>query len=357
MSFLSLFSQRPHGEADTAAGSSTSTATPLAAIANAQIMERIHALLIDNHLAVTPHNLLFAHAVFSGQDAHLARKLTARIASGAPITQDWVNQAMPPDDRTASVGKMVERLEKSLETFVISTRKAHRSAASYNDALERQVADAGAPAKGDAVHDILVFANAMLERTRALEAEMKRRESEAQHLKKRLARARRDADLDHLTGLPNRRAFEALLETSHREANQQIEPLSVAFCDIDNFKNINDKHGHDTGDRVIQAIAEWLARLSNARCHVARHGGEEFVLLFRGLTKEEARVKLDAVRETFADRRFVNRSTDEPIGKITFSGGVADVFAYANPRAALKAADEALYRAKATGRNRIVAAP
>ncbi|MFX5968796.1 diguanylate cyclase, partial [Acinetobacter baumannii] len=81
--------------------------------------------------------------------------------------------------------------------------------------------------------------------------------------------------------------------------------------------------------------------------HVARHGGEEFVLLFRGLSKAEARDRLDAVRANFAERRFVNRVNDEPIGQVTFSGGVADAFAYPTVSDALRAADEALYAAKA----------
>lgn len=76
-------------------------------------------------------------------------------------------------------------------------------------------------------------------------------------------------------------------------------------------------------------------------------------MLFSGLTPTEAAKKLDEARERMADRRLINRKTDQPFGVITFSGGVADVFGYADPRAALKAADEALYRAKEAGRNRI----
>src|SRR3546814_9014444 len=97
-----------------------------------------------------------------------------------------------------------------------------------------------------------------------------------------LARAKRDAEVDYLTGLPNRRAFEALLERHYREAREQPVALSVAFCDIDNFKAINDAHGHDAGDRVLKVIADTLAQISNDNCHVARHGGEELVMLFRG---------------------------------------------------------------------------
>ena len=171
------------------------------------------------------------------------------------------------------------------------------------------------------------------------------------------SRAQRDAEVDHLTGLPNRRAFEAVLDRHYREAMTTIDSLIVAICDIDHFKLVNGNHGHETGDRVIKAVAETLNRLGNNKCHVARHGGEEFVLLFRGVTKAQAREKLDAVRENFSQRRFVNRKTDDPIGQVTFSGGVADVFAYTTPGEALRAAHEARYLAKEQGRNAVMAAP
>jgi len=196
----------------------------------------------------------------------------------------------------------------------------------------------------------------MLERTREVEQEMKRSAQEASTLRESLERARREAEIDHLTGLPNRRAFEGVLEVQFREAQKEIDMLTVAICDIDHFKQVNDNHGHETGDRVIQAIGQVLARISDDRCHVARHGGEEFVMLFRGRSASEAQAMLDAAREQLAEKRFINRVTDEPIGRITFSGGVANVFGWPDPREALRAADLALYRAKAEGRNRICVA-
>ncbi len=160
-----------------------------------------------------------------------------------------------------------------------------------------------------------------------------------------------------MTGLPNRRAFETVLEREYRDARASFDPLTVAFCDIDHFKRINDTHGHDAGDRVIRLIAEMLATISDDNCHVARHGGEEFVMLFRGVSLSEAHKKLDGLREQMAERRLRNRETDEPLGQITFSAGIADVFDFPDPRAALKAADEALYAAKQGGRNQVIIAP
>jgi diguanylate cyclase len=178
----------------------------------------------------------------------------------------------------------------------------------------------------------------------------------ARSVRRGLGRGVRGPERDHLTGLPNRRAFEAELERQHAQAAAAREPLSLAFCDVDHFKHINDAHGHEAGDRVLQLIAQVLAKRSNDNCHVSRHGGEEFVLLFRGLTPVEAKARLDAAREDLAGRSLLNRDTRQPFGRVTFSAGVASVTAHPDPRQALKAADEALYRAKQEGRNRVLVA-
>ncbi|WP_370521597.1 GGDEF domain-containing protein [Novosphingobium sp. ERN07] len=346
---------------DTDAGRDvTPTAVPGAASANAAhaiLMQDISDFLLGNGLAVTANNLLAAHAAFSGEDAALARKIVDRRSAGLPITQEWLDQNRAADGLQESVKKIVGALETSLETFTQTTRSAHAAAENYNSQIAQQVSAVPDSADPTAMVAALEgIAQEMIARGNEFAAEMKRSEAETESLRKELEKARHDADVDHLTGLPNRRAFEGLLDRHFREARQEAENLCVAFCDIDHFKRVNDTHGHDTGDRVIRAIGEALARITNDNCHVARQGGEEFVMLFRGKTPQEAWDKLDAVRENFGARNFVNRSTEEPIGQITFSGGIADVFAYANPRDALKAADEALYRAKEEGRNRIMLA-
>src|SRR3546814_18121442 len=128
----------------------------------------------------------------------------------------------------------------------------------------------------------------MLERTRKAEDEMRRSEDEAKSLRRSLARAKRDAEVDYLTGLPNRRAFEALLARHYRAARDQPVALSVAFCDIDTVKAINDAHGHDAGDRVLKVIADTMAQNSGDNFHVAPHGGEAFALLFQGMSSGAA---------------------------------------------------------------------
>jgi len=318
------------------------------------LLDEISLFLLENDLEITDENLAAANGIASGSDVALLNKVSERKREGLPITQAWLDENR--SGQQAEMERLSERLERSVDTFAQTSRNARHSAARYSSAMSDHVASAEAVDHPKDVQTLAELARAMLKRTQQLEAEMRQSENEASRLRTSLAKARRDAEHDHLTGLPNRRAFESLLDRHYREAQAALEALSVAFCDIDHFKRINDTHGHDTGDRVIQAIASALAETSGDNCHVARHGGEEFVMLFRGLGKQQACAQLDFVRERFAGRNFRNRRTDEPIGQITFSGGVADVFAYGNPRDALKAADIALYEAKEGGRNRIVAA-
>ncbi|HWV60778.1 MAG TPA: diguanylate cyclase [Sphingopyxis sp.] len=327
----------------------------LAREARYELAASITSFLVDNDLDVSPTNLLLAHGAFSGRNPRLARQIVAQAQTAEGISQKWLNEL---DDQEAGqpdrveLDRLMTRLETNIEAFQANTKEARTVTSDYGTELEQHVTDLEQLEKtGRIVSSLADLAKVMLDRTRKAEDDMRKSEDEAKALRRSLERAKRDAELDYLTGLPNRRAFEVLLDRHHKEARAAVEPLSVAFCDIDEFKKVNDLHGHEAGDRVIKAIADTLARISNDHCHVARHGGEEFVMLFRGLTPTEAAAKLDDAREALADRRLINRKTDEPFGQITFSGGVADVFGYGDTRAALKAADEALYKAKAAGRN------
>ena len=322
--------------------------------ANHLLMQEISDLLLGNGLAVNGNNLLIAYSAFCGDDDRLARKICERRAAGMPITQEWLDQSKSPDNSLATADAILGNLAGSIDSFADTTKSARTVAETYNDEITAQITNAARADASEALSAMETLAKELIGRTKHFAVEMKRSGDEAQALRDELNKAKRDAEIDHLTGLPNRRAFEALLDHHYREARQEADNLCVAFCDIDHFKKVNDTHGHDTGDRVIRAIGEALARITNDNCHVARHGGEEFVMLFRGKSPQEAWAKLDAVRENFGGRRFVNRANEEPIGHITFSGGIADVFAYDHPRTALKAADEALYRAKAEGRNKVL---
>lgn len=324
------------------------------------LMTAICEFLIDNELEVDPRNLTAAYYALSGAHPRLGREVAKRLTTGYRVTQDWLDEIsdLPNVEEEQEVSRqMMEELDAGLRQFARSTTEARSATREYNSSLEQHgtaISDMGGAA--DALARLVSLTQDMAARTRRIESELHEREQEAKMLRRRLNKVKRDAELDHLTGLPNRRAFEARFKSELEEAQAEGEELSIAICDIDLFKTINDTHGHETGDRVLQLIAKLLARISDEKCHIARHGGEEFVLLFRGSATDIAKARLDEARESLAARRLVNRDTSEPIGNVTFSAGVANVFAYQDPRQALRCADEALYKAKQAGRNAVLIA-
>ena len=341
--------------------SAAQAANDPAQAARIALMEQIGLFLIANALDITPRNLTIAHTIFSGANLRLSHKIAERQFAGQPITQAWLEEIMADAAEVgerAELEQMLLNLGETMGRFVTTAREATDATSSYTCAMQDHARHIETIADGQAVDmgALTRLTRAMIERTWQVEEDMHRSEQEAAGLRKKLERARHEAGVDYLTGLPNRRAFEAVFEAEYRKARAAIDHLTIAFCDIDHFKAVNDTHGHDTGDRVIQCVADLLLQITDQNCHVARHGGEEFVLLFRGLRPQEAQARLDGLRESLAARRLVDRDTNLSIGHVTFSGGVADVFAYEEPRAALKAADEALYTAKKLGRNRIVMA-
>ncbi|GIF08502.1 GGDEF domain-containing protein [Actinoplanes siamensis] len=152
---------------------------------------------------------------------------------------------------------------------------------------------------------------------------------------------REAAQLDPLTNLPNRRAWNAALPSALQHAARHRAPLTLAVLDLDHFKVFNDTHGHQTGDRLlIEATAVWSANLRSADV-LARYGGEEFVALLPGTTAAEALDLLDRLRPL------------TPMG-CTFSAGVATWDGVESGEELLGRADQALYRAKDAGRDRVV---
>lgn len=328
--------------------------------AKRRFLGQVADFLIDHDLEVLPFTLAVAYDCVSGGSPRLAQRILERTEKGLPVTLKWLeetNAAEPPNAVAEAVAQLVTRLEDNLSAIGRTMAGVRDATGSYHTALSDHVADLQASeASVDLIARLTALAGRMLDHTRHVETELDQRANEVTALQTSLDEARRLADQDHLTGLPNRRAFDLVFDREMEIAHAQGEALCVAFCDIDHFKRINDAHGHPAGDRVIRHIADCLGRIADARCHVARHGGEEFAIVLRGTTLTDAWARLEAAREEIANKRLVNRSTDRPFGRITFSGGLADALAYPDRAAALKAADDALYAAKSSGRNRIVIA-
>lgn len=159
---------------------------------------------------------------------------------------------------------------------------------------------------------------------------------------------------DGLTGLYNRRYMEATLEEEIIRANRYQRPLSLLFMDIDHFKSYNDSFGHLEGDKALRGLAETILRNIRNKIDVAcRYGGEEFVVVLPESNGEQAVVVAERIRRDFSQLGFKPGSVIEPI-YITLSVGVAFLKAEEEGVNLLERADQAMYQAKSSGRNRVV---
>lgn len=155
---------------------------------------------------------------------------------------------------------------------------------------------------------------------------------------------------DTLTGIYNRRYFDLKIREEVSRALRYKRALSVLMIDIDHFKKVNDKYGHQKGDEVLSAVAGLLKGSLRGTDIVCRYGGEEIVVILPETTAKNACKIGEGCRE-----RIAARTTEAVVGGVTVSVGVAEMRGVDTPEQLIAAADRALYEAKDNGRNRVVA--
>jgi diguanylate cyclase (GGDEF)-like protein len=194
------------------------------------------------------------------------------------------------------------------------------------------------------------------QKTNELSIRNRELEDKADYLKLQHDRIKELSETDHLTGLYNRQTFDGYFELKFTEAIKQTENLSLIMLDIDNFKKINDSYGHQVGDECLQAVAKYLQK-ANLRKNdfVARYGGEELVIV---LTNTNIKGAEDISQRICNGLSQIKCGAQQHSIIMTASFGVAElVYNQANSMTQLlKLADDALYQAKARGKNQVVKA-
>ncbi len=316
------------------------------------LFTQIGEFLAAHDLAPTVDHYRIARCYVAGEDRRISQAIDRQLASAAPVDAVFVERLIR-DTRDPlhpeRIGEMADALARRLDESETTVRQSHASARDFETALSSEATRAGKDPDG-AVQRLLALTGEAIARTQMLSSRLEETHRETQQLRSNLQEAQRAADEDHLTGLPNRRSFDRQLRALAPQDGSSAQHC-VALCDIDDFKKINDRHGHDAGDRVLKLIARHLTEELGRTVFVARHGGEEFACLFESCQPMAALEQLDAARHLLGARTLVNQSNGEGIGRLTFSAGIAALGD--DPSGTMRAADAALYMAKRDGKNRI----
>ncbi len=187
-----------------------------------------------------------------------------------------------------------------------------------------------------------------------LHAELEVSKDKVSTLQKELESARKEAQIDPLTAISNRRGFEKQVQLMFDDRVLMAKGACLLMVDIDHFKKINDTYGHLLGDRVLCALANTLKSLIKGQDTVARLGGEEFAVLLPGTSLSGARVVAENIRATIEKGRIRHSSSPDSLSSgITVSVGVANYNADYTLTQWMDSADKALYVSKENGRNRV----
>lgn len=176
-------------------------------------------------------------------------------------------------------------------------------------------------------------------------------ENETSELRTRILDAHHQAITDPVTGLPNRLAYEERLSQEYSRWKRFANPLTLLVWDVDDFKQINDRFGHHSGDKALRVIGHIIKRRLRETDFVARFGGEEFVMLLAGASLGEAIQLANETREGVRESGF--RSGDKRV-EVTISCGGSEFVEGDTPATVFERADRALYQAKSKGKNRCV---
>jgi len=331
----------------------------------AEYMRLALPLMRKHGVPMTPDNYAVWYEHVSGSNAKLSEQLQAMLAANPLITEA---QCKALHDQFFNVAKdrkeVVElRLElarvlKEVVNFVCSSVAHNDKINQHLNTLLSKVHHGMSPQQiHEAVDELLAETRLAINNGELLTERLNTAMVEVNKLKKELEQSKREAKTDTLTGLANRKAFDDLVNKVTQDADGSGLDVCLLFCDLDHFKEINDKHGHLVGDQVLKVIANTLKDSVKGRDLVARYGGEEFSIILLNTSLQNAKGLADNIRQEVSSKRIQRKDTQEALGQITLSFGVARYVPSEGVESFMQRADRALYMSKRKGRNCVSEAP
>jgi diguanylate cyclase len=310
-------------------------------------------------IPVTPDNYSVWYEYFLGVNLDLKRAIDHKIGSGEKFTEE-VNSNLVKQFVLENSPEVIENVHVKTQLVInnllekvskINRGTAHvtEKLSSFNQDLKNtndaevlyQLVDALVDEMGSVIDD-----------NKQMEQSLTHMNDEICSLKSEMENLSIIAQTDQLTSLFNRRAFEDEIQNHMQNFHKNQCASSLLVVDIDHFKLFNDTHGHHVGDKVLAYVALALRKSVKGTDFVARYGGEEFVILLPDTHLADALTVAEGLRKKIADKKLtVGKEKKHSLGSVTVSVGVSTLNNSDDRESYFIRADEALYRAKSSGRN------
>jgi diguanylate cyclase len=319
------------------------------------------ALMGECDVIPTPDNFELFYAYAAGENPGVTQVIGAMVAAKKPFTPELLSDLRVRCLSGARAARAMDNvgtgMSQTIDAVMVKLEAAARHTEAYSSALSAASGhlDAGqSPADmRKLVEDLIGATRAMESRAKTLEGELQKSSEQVVELRGKLADVRKESLTDPLTGIANRKAFDAAMDAAML-ALAEGDYVSLMMCDIDHFKKFNDSWGHQTGDQVLRLVANCLSDNVKGRDTAARYGGEEFGVVLRGTSMEDATHVADQIRLAVQGRKLVKKSTGDVLGTITISIGIAQFAPGDSIEAVIRRADACLYGAKKNGRNMVM---
>jgi diguanylate cyclase len=327
--------------------------------ASGEILRLIIHKMREHPAAFTPLNYAVWYEFTTGINPALSEAMGKLLDGGDKLDDDIIEklyikyvsecnmdvQRVLREDIQQLLGKVAGFTE-------VTDQQAHQfgnSLQTYGDTLKQ---NPDASMLGALINDMSGDTDKMRDSMQNLQSELEASKQQVEQLHQELQSARGEALTDPLTSILNRRGFETRAMQTFADQETLDKGLCILMFDIDHFKKINDTYGHLFGDKVIRAVAATLKSKVRGEDSVARLGGEEFAVMLPETDIAGARVVAEHVRQSIERGKIRRLDTQEQIGGITLSVGIAAYTSGTSVTNLLDQADKALYISKKTGRNK-----
>ena len=317
-------------------------------------------LMAKHNVPATPQNYATWYSYVSGEIPELNAEIDRLIEECRGFnsaTNIQLYRQFVADQDLDQIDEVRTGLNQILIDVGNSLDRAGNDADAYQDTLGNLATQATQQDDLGGIRSLLTTlikeTRTMQTMTQGMHAQFESKTREVEALQHELKLERKRAITDPLTGLYNRLALIDKLNAVIAEMADGSGPPSLIMVDIDDFKNINDKHGHLIGDRVIRFVAQVLQKNIKGRDCAARYGGEEFTVLLPQTPAAGARSVAETIRKAVAHAQLVRADNKEPLGQITISAGVAAYRRGEDVMEFIDRADQAMYRSKHNGRDQV----